>query len=167
MKITWIIYRLRFLPDSTWKYIDYVLVLNMVPRHKLGNTFSHGARKHLVVVFKFCLRLNFIKIYVFKDQFLEHLPSGTVCDSSFCTRLSTYLNIRLCLEIGRLQSPFWKFSLLSIFKLGSKLLCLKVKFKLNRQKRSIKKTKKFAKRKLKARTVQRSEREASLSLHLT
>ena len=51
MKIMWIIYRLRFLPDSTWKYIDYVLVLNMAPRHKLGNTFPRGACKHPVVVF--------------------------------------------------------------------------------------------------------------------
>ena len=51
IEITWIIYRLRFLQHSTRKYIDYVLVLNMVPRHKLGNTFPCGARKHLVVVF--------------------------------------------------------------------------------------------------------------------
>ena len=51
MKIMWIIYRLRFLQDSTWKYIDYVFMLNMVPRHKLGNTFPCGACKHPVVVF--------------------------------------------------------------------------------------------------------------------
>ena len=51
IEITWIIYRLRFLQNSTWKYIDYVLMLNMAPRHKLGNTFPRGARKHPVVVF--------------------------------------------------------------------------------------------------------------------
>ena len=51
MKIMWIIYRLRFLQHSTWKYINYVLVLNMAPRHKLGNTFPCGACKHPVVMF--------------------------------------------------------------------------------------------------------------------
>ena len=59
MKITWIIYKLRFLQDNTWKYIYYVLVLNMAPRHKLGNTFPRGARKHPVVVF-----MNICLIYM-------------------------------------------------------------------------------------------------------
>ena len=51
IEIMWIIYRLRFLQNSTWKYIDYVVVLNMAPRHKLGNTFPRGARKHPVIMF--------------------------------------------------------------------------------------------------------------------
>ena len=78
MKITWIIYRLRFLQDSTWKYIDYVLMLNMVPRHKLGNTFPPGAHKHPVVMF---MNICFIIMNINRPEREHHHPCSRLTPS--------------------------------------------------------------------------------------